>query len=81
MYILDQYSGLFNKEIGNVFGVSASAVGKATIRVEKKIREEKWLKKKVENLILFSRSDPNESGPMRTGVRLPAKGWKLEVKS
>jgi len=26
--------------------------------VEKKIREEKWLKKKVENLILFSRSDP-----------------------
>jgi len=41
---------LFNKEIGNVFGVSATAVCKARIRMEKKIREEKWLQKKIENI-------------------------------
>lgn len=33
------------------FGVSATAVGKATIRVEKKIMEEKGLQKKIENIL------------------------------
>jgi REP element-mobilizing transposase RayT len=51
MYILNRYSGLFNKEIGKVFGVSATAVGKATIRVEKKMEENKEFQIRVEKIL------------------------------
>ena len=51
MYVLNRYSGLFNREIGKVFEVSATAVGKATIRVEKMMKEDKEFQIRIEMML------------------------------
>lgn len=51
MYLLERYSGLSNKKIGELFGVSHSGVGKAAIRVNEQLRQQKELRKRVENIL------------------------------
>ena len=51
MYILKMYTGLNNKEIGKIFGVSLTAVNKAAIRVSEQMEQKKVLKKKVESIV------------------------------
>ena len=45
MYILKENTGLKNREIGEVFGVSESAVNKASLRLGDRIKKQKKLKK------------------------------------
>ncbi|MGR3318614.1 MAG: transposase [Candidatus Anammoxibacter sp.] len=51
MYILKVRTGLKNKEIGNVFGVSESAVNKAALRIDDQIRTQKYLKIKIDQIV------------------------------
>jgi chromosomal replication initiation ATPase DnaA len=51
MYILKIYTGLDNKKIGNIFGVSLSGASKAAMRVREQMRKQKELKKKVDNIL------------------------------
>lgn len=52
MYILKMYTGLDNKRIGNIFGVSLSAVTKAANRVSEQIRRrEKELKVRIDDIV------------------------------
>ena len=51
MYILKNNTGLKNKEIGAVFGVSESAVNKAAIRLSGQINTKKHLKKKIDKIL------------------------------
>ena len=51
MYILKTHTGLNNKEIGEIFGVSLSAVNKAAIRVSEQMKQKEGVKKKVESIV------------------------------
>ncbi len=51
MYILKNNTGLKNKEIGSVFGVSESAVNKAALRISVQIKRAKNLAKKIDTIV------------------------------
>ena len=51
IYILHSRTGLSNKGIGEIFGVSATAIGKASICVREQMGEDKELKRKVESIL------------------------------
>ena len=51
MYILKENTGLKNREIGEVFGVSESAVNKASLRLSGRIKKQKKLREKIERII------------------------------
>lgn len=51
MYILKEHSGLDNKRIGEVFGVSLSVVTKAAQRISEQMETEKRLKKETEGIL------------------------------
>lgn len=51
VYLLQRYSGLSNVEIGQIFGISFSAVSKATASIESLMVEDKGLKKEIEGLV------------------------------
>jgi hypothetical protein len=50
MYILKMYTGLKNKAIGELFGVSLSAVNKAALRVSIQRRKQKDLGVRIEKI-------------------------------
>ena len=50
MYLLNTYTGLTNKAIGEVFGVSISAVNKAAIRVNAQSKTSKDFRRKLEEI-------------------------------
>ena len=50
MYILKMYTGLKNKAIGEIFGVSLSAVNKAALRVSIQRRKQKGLGERIEKI-------------------------------
>ncbi len=50
MYILKTKTGLKNREIGDVFGVSESAVNKAAQRIGDQIRKQKHLKARIDKI-------------------------------
>lgn len=47
MYLLHKYTGLTNQEIGEEFGMRYSAVSKAGLKIEKLIKDDKKLRRKV----------------------------------
>jgi chromosomal replication initiation ATPase DnaA len=49
IYLSHRYSGMKLKEIGELFCMSESGVTQASRRLEKKIEEDKKLKKKVKS--------------------------------
>ena len=49
--LLKEYSGLNNKRIGKVFGVSLSAVTKAALRMSKQMKTQKKLKKETDQIL------------------------------
>ncbi|MEW6608649.1 MAG: helix-turn-helix domain-containing protein, partial [bacterium] len=51
IYILYSHTGLSNKEIGEIFGVSPTAIGKASMRVRNQMSDHKGFKKKVEDIV------------------------------
>ena len=51
IYLLGRYSGLNNKRIGEVFGISRSAVSKIITRVSEQMNDKKELKDKVEKIL------------------------------
>ena len=51
IYLLKKLTGLTNKEIGDEFGISYSAVSKTYIDVERLMLENKSLKREVTKLI------------------------------
>jgi len=51
MYILKTYTGLKNKAIGEMFGVSTSAVNKASLRINTLSKENKDFRKKLEKTV------------------------------
>ncbi len=50
MFILRTYTGLKNKEIGEIFGVSLSAVNKAALRVSIQSKTRNDIRRKVERI-------------------------------
>ena len=57
MYLLKEHSGLDNKRIGEVFGVSLSAVTKAALRVSEQMKTQRKLKQEpISFYILFSQA-------------------------
>ncbi len=48
LYILRMYTGLKNKEIGELFGVSLSAVNKEALRVSIQGKERKHIRRRIE---------------------------------
>jgi REP element-mobilizing transposase RayT len=50
MYILKKYTGLKNKEIGDIFGVSLSAVNKASLRISMQRKKQKNLGERIEKI-------------------------------
>ncbi len=53
MYILKMYTGLTNKVIGEMFGVSISAVNKAAIRINDQTKASKEFKEEIEQDYVF----------------------------
>jgi len=51
MYLLKEHSGLDNKSIGEVFGVSLSAVTKAALRVSNQMRTQRRLKQETDQIL------------------------------
>ncbi len=51
MYILKKSTGLKNREIGEVFGVSESAVNKSALRLSEQIKTRKHIKNKIEKIV------------------------------
>ncbi len=51
IYLLGRYSGLNNKRIGEIFGVSGSAVSKTIIRVSEQMNDKKELKDRAEKIL------------------------------
>ncbi|MCP4270064.1 MAG: hypothetical protein GY777_31570 [Candidatus Brocadiaceae bacterium] len=51
MYILKTYTGLKNKDIGGVFGVSLSAVNKAALRISMQSKKSKSIKGRLEQIV------------------------------
>ena len=51
MYILKEYSGLDNKRIGEVFGVSLSAVSKAALRIREQTKTQRRFKKEPDQIL------------------------------
>jgi len=51
MYILKEHSGLDNKRIGEVFGVSLSAVTKAAQRITEQMKTQRRLKKETDRIL------------------------------
>jgi len=51
VYLLQRYSGLSNVEIGQIFGISFSAVSKATASIESLMAEDKGIEKEIEDLV------------------------------
>ncbi|MFH1961294.1 MAG: transposase [bacterium] len=51
IYILYSYTGLSNKKIGEMFGVTSTAIGKTSIRVKEQINKHKEFQKKVEGIV------------------------------
>lgn len=51
MYILKMLTGLDNRKIGEISGVTLSAATKATLRVSEQMSTHKELKKKVDRLM------------------------------
>ncbi|MDO8141991.1 MAG: hypothetical protein Q6358_10870 [Candidatus Brocadiales bacterium] len=47
MYLLKEHRGLDNKRIGEVFGVSLSAVTKAALRISEQLKKQRRLKKEA----------------------------------
>ncbi len=50
MYILKTYTGLTNKAVGEMFGVSISAVNKAAIRINAQSKTSKSFRRKLEEI-------------------------------
>ncbi|MDN3515407.1 MAG: hypothetical protein NG747_13545 [Candidatus Brocadia sp.] len=50
MYLLKEHSGLDNKRIGEVFGVSLSAVTKAALRINEQMKTQRKLKQETDQL-------------------------------
>ena len=51
IYLVKRLSGLSNREVGDKFNISYSAVSKAFGNIEKLIKEDKHLRKSVEEFI------------------------------
>lgn len=51
IYILKEHSGLDNKRIGEVFGVSISAVTKAALRISEQTKTHSRLKKETDQIL------------------------------
>ena len=51
MYILKEHSGLDNKRIGEVFGVSLSAVTKAALRISEQMKTQRRFKKEADQIL------------------------------
>lgn len=51
MYLLGRHTGLNNREIGELFGVSRSAVSKTIIRVGEQLSHQKGLENKVKDIL------------------------------
>lgn len=51
MYLLKERSGLDNKRIGEVFGVSLSAVTKAALRISEQMKTQRRLKKETDQIM------------------------------
>ena len=51
MYILKVHTGLKNKAIGEIFGVSLSAVNKAALRVSIQRKKQKDLVERIEKIV------------------------------
>jgi hypothetical protein len=51
LYILKMYTGLKNKVIGEIFGVSLSAVNKAALRVSTLRKKQKDLEERIEKIV------------------------------
>ncbi len=51
MYILKTHTGLTNKAIGEMFGVSISAVNKAAIRINAQSKTSKAFRRRLEEIV------------------------------
>ncbi len=51
IYLLKEHSGLDNKKIGVVFGVSLSAVTKASLRISERMKTERRLKQEIDQIL------------------------------
>ncbi len=51
IYILHSRTGLSNKKIGAIFGVSPTAIGKASIRIKDQMSKDEECKKKVGKIV------------------------------
>ncbi|MEB2309804.1 MAG: hypothetical protein OZ917_10945 [Candidatus Brocadiaceae bacterium] len=51
MYFLKEHSGLDNKRIGEVFGVSSSAVTKAALRISEQMKTQRRFKKGTDQIL------------------------------
>ena len=51
MYILKEHSGLDNKRIGEVFGVSLSAVTKAALRISEQMKTQRRFKQETDQIL------------------------------
>ncbi len=67
MYILKTYTRTSNKAIGEMFGVSISAVNKAAIRVNAQIKTRKNFRRKLEE-IAYSAFKPLDLLNMRNYI-------------
>ena len=53
MHLLKEHSGLDNKRIGKVFGVSLSAVTKAAQRISEQLKTQGRLKKEIDQISYY----------------------------
>ena len=53
MYLLKKYSGLDNKRLGEVFGVSLSAVTKAALRISEQMKTQRRFKNETDQILYF----------------------------
>ena len=51
MYLLKEHSGLDNKRIGEVFGVSLSAVTKVSLRISEQMKTQRKLKQETDQIV------------------------------
>jgi len=61
MYFLREHSGLDNKRIGEVFGVSSSAVTKTALRISEQMKTQRRFKKETDQILysVFNRLSEN----------------------
>ncbi len=91
MYILKMYTGLKNKVIGEIFGVSLSAVNKVALRVSIQRRKQKGLGERIEKIAYsaFNRLSENTKSEnicidtkglmTRKSAKMPILGQPVKV--